>query len=197
MNQIPLLRGPHLPSIFRYEALFAHLPTLPEQAHLTRGRKPYDQNILLRALIYRCLRQIPTLTELTFELENNPSVADCLGLDPMNKLAQQLHPERAVIPSRAQTAVDLRGLVHKTTLLRQIGDGLERNGRQRVLPRGAPHDRPRPTGLRFTLSRRRRSGAGAAGTPRCTPLGVHGGSPANRSRGTQTPRMQTARAGNC
>lgn len=86
MNQIPLLRGLHLPSIFRYEALFVHLPTLPEQAHLARGRKPYDPNVLLRALIYRCLRQIPTLTELTFELKNNPSIADCLGLNPLNAL---------------------------------------------------------------------------------------------------------------
>lgn len=86
MNQIPLLRGPHLPSVFRYGALFSHLPTLPKHDHPTRGRKPYDPNILLRALIYRCLRQIPTLTELTFELENNPSVADCLGLDPIKAL---------------------------------------------------------------------------------------------------------------
>lgn len=79
MNQPSLLRGPHFPSIFRYEALFAHLPTLAEKGHQKRGRKSYDQNCLLRALIYRCLRQIPTLTELTFELENNPSLADCLG----------------------------------------------------------------------------------------------------------------------
>ena len=86
MNQIPLLRGPHLPSVFRYGALFSHLPTIPKQGHLTRGRKPHDPNILLRALIYRCLRQIPTLTELAFELENNPSIADCLGLDPIKAL---------------------------------------------------------------------------------------------------------------
>ena len=86
MNQIPLLRGTYLPSIFRYEALFGHLPTLPERVHSKKGRKSYDQNILLRALIYRCLRQIPTLTELTFELENNPSIVDCLGLDPLKAL---------------------------------------------------------------------------------------------------------------
>jgi hypothetical protein len=86
MNQIPLLRGPHFPSIFRYETLFGHLPAILEQGHLSRGRKPYNPNVLLRALIYRCLRQIPTLTELAFELENNPSLADCLGLDPIKAL---------------------------------------------------------------------------------------------------------------
>jgi transposase len=86
MNQLPLLRGPHLPSVFRYETLFSHLPALPQQEDAKRGRKAYDHNILLRALIYRCLRQIPTLTELTFELENNPTLADCLGLDPVKKL---------------------------------------------------------------------------------------------------------------
>jgi hypothetical protein len=86
MNQLPLLRGPHLPSIFRYEILFSHLPALPEQENAKRGRRPYDHNILLRALIYRCLRQIPNLSELAFELENNPSLADCLGFDPIKAL---------------------------------------------------------------------------------------------------------------
>ena len=64
MNQLPLLRGPHLPSVFRYETLFSHLPALPQKEDAKRGRKAYDHNILLRALIYRCLRQIPTLTEV-------------------------------------------------------------------------------------------------------------------------------------
>lgn len=86
MNQLPLLRGPHLPSVFNYKILFHRLPLFPPSKEATRGRKAFDPNILLRALIYRCLRQIPTLTELTFELENNPSLADCLGLNPVKKL---------------------------------------------------------------------------------------------------------------
>src|SRR5512137_2123642 len=86
MSQLPLIRGPHLPSVFRYQTLFGHLPAIPEQAAMGRGRKPYNHNVLLRALIYRCLRQIPTLTELAFELENNPSLADCLGLDPIKSM---------------------------------------------------------------------------------------------------------------
>lgn len=86
MDQLPLIRGQHLPSVFRYEVLFRHLPVFAEQENTGRGRKAYNPNILLRALIYRCLRQIPTLTELAFELENNPSLADCLGLDPIKAL---------------------------------------------------------------------------------------------------------------
>ena len=87
MNQLPLLRGEHLPSVYRYAELFKHLPSLamvvsPSSA----GRKPYDRNILLRALVYRCLRQIPTLSELVFELGNNPSLVDCLGLNPLKSL---------------------------------------------------------------------------------------------------------------
>ena len=86
MYQLPLLRGPHLPSVFRFEILFSHLPALPGREPARCGRKPYDRNILFRALIYRCLRQIPTLAELVFELENNPSLVDCLGLNPMKTL---------------------------------------------------------------------------------------------------------------
>jgi hypothetical protein len=86
MNQLPLLRGPHLPSIYRYELLFGYLPPLPTQEPVGRGRKPYDRNVLLRALVYRCLRQIPTLAELVFELRNNPSLADCLGLNALKDL---------------------------------------------------------------------------------------------------------------
>jgi len=86
MNQLPLLRGPHLPSVFRYGILFSHLPMLPVQQTAVVGRKPYSLNVLLRALVYRCLRQIPTLAELVFELGNNPCLVDCLGLDPLKSL---------------------------------------------------------------------------------------------------------------
>jgi hypothetical protein len=87
MNQLQLLRGEHLPSVYRYTELFKHLPSLEIVLPLpSAGRKPYDPNILLRALVYRCLRQIPTLSELVFELGNNPSLVDCLGLNPLKSL---------------------------------------------------------------------------------------------------------------
>jgi len=86
MIQLPLLRGPHLPSVYRYGVLFKHLPELPIVRVPGPGRKPYDPNLLLRALVYRCLRQIPTLVELVFELGNNPCLVECLGLDPLKSL---------------------------------------------------------------------------------------------------------------
>lgn len=88
MSQPRLFRGHQLPSVYRYRTLFQHLPTLPPPLERTssRGRKPYAPDLLLRVLIYRALRQIPTLSELAFELENNPSLVECLGLDPFQAL---------------------------------------------------------------------------------------------------------------
>jgi hypothetical protein len=58
MNQLPLIRGEHLPSVYRYAELFKHLPSLAIVVSLlSAGRKPYDYNILLRALVYKCLRR--------------------------------------------------------------------------------------------------------------------------------------------
>lgn len=83
MNQLPLWHGQQLPSVYRYHQLFEHLPALPIVPSAGPGRKPYDYDFLLRTLIYRCLRQIPTLAELVFELHNNPAVLECLGLNPL------------------------------------------------------------------------------------------------------------------
>jgi hypothetical protein len=84
MHQPRLFRGHHLPSVYRYSLLFGNLPSFPSQEPTSaRGRKPYAPDLLLRLLIYRALRQIPTLSELAFELGNNPSLVDCLGLDPL------------------------------------------------------------------------------------------------------------------
>ncbi len=85
--QSPLFSGADLPPVYRYESLFAHLPPLPTTGRPTgRGRRPIDRNALLRALVYRCLRQIPTLSELVFELHNNPSMVRVLGLNLLGSL---------------------------------------------------------------------------------------------------------------
>lgn len=88
MDQPPLIRGYHLPSVFRYAALFEHLPSLhrDREGPCRRGRRPFPEDSLLRLLLYRCWRQIPTLTELVFELHNNPALVDALGLDPLRNL---------------------------------------------------------------------------------------------------------------
>lgn len=83
MDQLSLWHGRDLPSGYRYRQLFDHLPVVPSVPAVGPGRKPFDHNFLLRTLIYRCLRQIPTLAELVFELNNNPTVLDCLGGNPL------------------------------------------------------------------------------------------------------------------
>jgi hypothetical protein len=68
----------------RYELLFDNLPELPTER--TRwGRPPVSRDALLKGLIYRNLRGITKLVELEFELRNNPSIAEPLGLDPLRK----------------------------------------------------------------------------------------------------------------
>lgn len=73
-----------LPPAIKYEKLFEHLPMLQEHISKT-GRRPVSTNSLLRALIYKALRRFPYLTDLTFELNNNPSLSHVLGFNPMTK----------------------------------------------------------------------------------------------------------------
>ena len=49
------------------------------------GRPPVSRDALLKGLIYSNLRGITKLVELEFELRNNPSIAEPLGLDPLKK----------------------------------------------------------------------------------------------------------------
>ncbi len=71
-----------LPPAIKYDRLFEHLPMLQEIMPKT-GRRPVSKNSLLKALIYKSLRRYPYLTDLTFELNNNPSVSHALGFNPM------------------------------------------------------------------------------------------------------------------
>jgi len=81
MRQLPLLRGCHLPPLLRYGWLCDHLPALPaaSPSRSSRGRKGYDDNLLLRALVVRCLATLPTLAALVDALNVNPSLVDSLG----------------------------------------------------------------------------------------------------------------------
>ncbi len=71
-----------LPPAIRYDKLFENLPML-EERHATTGRHPFSRNNLLKALIYKALRNLANLSDLTFELNNNPSVSKALGFNPM------------------------------------------------------------------------------------------------------------------
>jgi uncharacterized protein YoaH (UPF0181 family) len=73
-----------LPSAIRYEKLFENLPKLEEKINRL-GRRPVSRNSLLRALIYKALRRLATLSDLAFELNHNPSVAHALGFNPLKR----------------------------------------------------------------------------------------------------------------
>ena len=65
-----------------YESIFEHLhlSILKEQLPKT-GRKPFCRQAILRALIYKNLKAIKTLSELAFELSTNLGIAYILGFD--------------------------------------------------------------------------------------------------------------------
>ena len=71
-----------IPPLFQYEKLFSYLH-VPWKIQTKRGRPPYSKTSLLHALVYKNLRSLPTLSDLSFELGNNPSMAEILGFDPL------------------------------------------------------------------------------------------------------------------
>lgn len=84
MYQRCLLPPESIPPRVQYEKLFENLPGIPTKSS-QRGRHPFAKGSLLKGLIYRNLRGIDRLVELEFELLNNPSMAEPLGLDPLKK----------------------------------------------------------------------------------------------------------------
>ena len=84
MYQRSLIPPETIPPRTKYEKLFENLPEIPSK-NSPRGRRPFSRQSLLKGLIYRNLRGIGKLVELEFELLNNPSIADPLGLDPLKK----------------------------------------------------------------------------------------------------------------
>ena len=84
MRQRCLMAPGSIPPRTRYEKLFENLPEIPSK-YTGRGRPPVSRESLLKGLIYRNLRGIHKLVELEFELLNNPSIAEPLGLDPLKR----------------------------------------------------------------------------------------------------------------
>ena len=84
MDQRWLIPPESLPPSVRYEKLFENLPTIASKVS-GKGRPPVSREALLKGLIYRNLRGIRKLVELEFELLNNPSMAEPLGLNPLKK----------------------------------------------------------------------------------------------------------------
>ncbi len=81
MKQLDLLQTETLPPRVKYDFLFEPLPSLslhPKE----RGRPPFSRDALLKAFIYKALRRLKTLSDLTFEFYNNPMMSHAVGFDP-------------------------------------------------------------------------------------------------------------------
>jgi len=71
----------------KYELLFDNLDASPlDHHHRGPGRDLVPRSALLRALIYKSLKPLPTLSDLVLELTDNPSIAIKCGLDPSHVL---------------------------------------------------------------------------------------------------------------
>jgi len=65
MKNLSLFKPEDLPPKVRYEKLFRNLVSL-SKVQSRKGRPPFSKDSLLRALIYKNLRGLPSLTELAF-----------------------------------------------------------------------------------------------------------------------------------
>lgn len=74
-----LFRPQELPPKIHYEKIFSLLPSLSGQTKKKRGRPSFSKDEILRALIYKNIRGFLSLSELSFELKNNPFVANIIG----------------------------------------------------------------------------------------------------------------------
>jgi len=81
MKQLGLLPLETLPPRINYDLLFKHLPSLA-LSESDRGRPPLSRDALLKAFIYKALRRLKTLTDLTFEFHNNPMSCQAVGFNP-------------------------------------------------------------------------------------------------------------------
>src|SRR5208282_1216910 len=85
-----------MPSICRSDLpiihLFSHLPLFPPfpphrpAVSSQGGRARIDRNALLRALVYRALRRLVSLSDLVQALRENPALREAIGLDPLGDI---------------------------------------------------------------------------------------------------------------
>jgi hypothetical protein len=66
----------------KYELLFDNLNSSPLEKPLSEGRPPVSKSGLLRALVYKNLKPLPTLYDLAVELVDNPALSLKFGLNP-------------------------------------------------------------------------------------------------------------------
>jgi len=85
MKQISLFKPEDLPSRILYEKLFENLPHLSWDEK-GGGRPLTSRDFLLKTLIYKALRRIYSLTDIVFELKNNPSVLSVCAGDAFKRI---------------------------------------------------------------------------------------------------------------
>lgn len=81
MKQLDLLQIETLPARVKYDFLFEPLPSLPINPKAT-GRPPFSRDALLKAFVYKALRRLKTVSDLTFEFHNNPIMSEVVGFNP-------------------------------------------------------------------------------------------------------------------
>ena len=69
----------------KYERFFSLFDLSPLESLPGVGRKPISRAALTRALIFKNLRSLPTLSDLTAELQERPALAFILGFQPGEK----------------------------------------------------------------------------------------------------------------
>lgn len=70
--------------LHNYQLLFNNLPAIPITHLKSTGRKPIPREAILKGLIFRNLKSIPSLTELNKEFLDNPSAALRCGFNLNN-----------------------------------------------------------------------------------------------------------------
>jgi hypothetical protein len=70
----------------KYQRFFALLDLAALEPRVGLGRKPISHAALTRALIFKNLRSLPTLSDLTAELYERPRLAVLLGFAPRNTM---------------------------------------------------------------------------------------------------------------
>lgn len=69
-----------------YKLLFGNLGASHLDSCVSTGRKPFPRESLLRAIIFKNLKGLPSLTELATELKDNPSAAIRCGFNILRPL---------------------------------------------------------------------------------------------------------------
>lgn len=86
VSQPYLIAPESLPPRIRYERLFEVLPQLVWEHTNGPGRHPLSRHALLRAMVYKSLRRLRSLSDLTFDLSTNPALSAAVGFGPEGRL---------------------------------------------------------------------------------------------------------------